>query len=247
LPLLGNGEDGADGGDAGADDALDSRPQRHLLQRAVGALAVHAYAHHVAVDGHQLDAAVQVRADLGERPLHRRGVDRHAANATVPAMPEIDRLLAANHAYAAAPRDGVPDARPSRRLAVVTCMDARIDVFAVLGLRLGESHVIRNAGGRVTEDVVRSLALSSHVLGVDTVVVMQHTRCGLAGVTEEELRERTGADLGFLTIADHATALREDVDALAATPYLGPVTTIAGLVYDVETGAVDDVVRWERG
>ena len=72
---------------------------------------------------------------------------------------------------------------------MITCMDARIDVFAVLGLHLGEAHVIRNAGGRVTEDVLRSLALSCHVLGVDTVVVMQHTKCGLTGVTDEYLRE----------------------------------------------------------
>ena len=69
-------------------------------------------------------------------------------------------------------------------------MDARIDVFAVLGLHLGEAHVIRNAGGRVTDDVLRSLALSCGVLGVDTTVVMQHTKCGLAGVTDAELRAR---------------------------------------------------------
>src|SRR5215212_2547837 len=106
-------------------------------------------------------------------------------------MTEVKRLLEANKAYAAA-RASVADARPSQKLAVLTCMDARIDVFAALGLHLGEAHVIRNAGGRVTDDVLRSLALSCHVLGVDTVVVMQHTQCGLAGVTDEELRVRTG-------------------------------------------------------
>src|SRR5688572_9584329 len=121
---------------------------------------------------------------------------------------EISRLLAANEGYAAA-REQVGNPRPGRRLAVVTCMDSRIDVFAVLGLHLGDAHVIRNAGGRVTEDVLRSLALSSHVLGVDTVVLMQHTQCGLAGVTDEELRRLTGAALGFLPIGDHAAALRE--------------------------------------
>ena len=125
----------------------------------------------------------------------------------------------ANQAYAAA-RAHVADPRPSRHLAVVTCMDARIDVFAVLGLHLGEAHVIRNAGGRVTEDVLRSLALSSAVLGVDTAVVMQHTKCGLFGVDDAQLRELTGADLGFLPIDDHVAALREDVDQLARTPYL---------------------------
>jgi carbonic anhydrase len=160
-------------------------------------------------------------------------------------MTQIDRMLAANDAYAAA-RANVADARPGRRLAVVTCMDARIDVFAVLGLHLGEAHVIRNAGGRVTDDVLRSLALSSQVLGVDTVVVMQHTKCGLAGVTDEELRRLTGADLGFFPIDDHAAALREDIEILADTSFLAPIDVIVGFVYDVETGELDDVVRWER-
>jgi carbonic anhydrase len=154
-------------------------------------------------------------------------------------------MLAANEAYAAA-RANVGDARPSRHLAVITCMDARIDVFAVLGLHLGEAHVIRNAGGRVTDDVLRSLALSSQVLGVTAVAVMQHTKCGLAGVTDDELRRLTGADLGFFPIDDHAAALREDVDILTSVPYLEPITTIAGFVYDVETGEINDVVRWER-
>jgi carbonic anhydrase len=160
-------------------------------------------------------------------------------------MTQISDLLDANAGYAAA-RANVADRRPGRHLAVVTCMDARIDVFAVLGLHLGEALVIRNAGGRVTDDVLRSLALSSHVLGVDTVVVMQHTKCGLAGVTDAELRQLTGADLGFFSIDDHAAALREDVEQLTTTPYLGPLKEIAGFVYDVETGEIDDVVRWAR-
>jgi carbonic anhydrase len=157
----------------------------------------------------------------------------------------ISELLSANTRYAAA-RSNVADPRPGRHLAVVTCMDARIDVFAVLGLHLGEAHVIRNAGGRVTDDVLRSLAVSSHVLGVDTVVVMQHTKCGLVGVTDDELRERTGADLGFFPIDDHTAALREDVDLLATTPFLSPLDLIAGFIYDVESGEVQDVVHWER-
>ena len=160
-------------------------------------------------------------------------------------MTPIDRLLAANEGYAAARASG-SDARPGRRLAVLTCMDGRIDVFAVLGLHLGEAHVIRNAGGRVTDDVLRSLALSCHVLGVDCVVVMQHTKCGLAGVTDEKLRALTGADFGFLPIDDHAAALREDVATLAESEHLTPLKVIAGFVYDVESGLVDDVVRWER-
>ena len=160
-------------------------------------------------------------------------------------MSQIASLLAANEGYAAA-RANVADGRPGRRLAILTCMDARIDVFAVLGLHLGEAHVLRNAGGRVTDDVLRSLALSCHVLGVDTLVVMQHTKCGLGGVTDEELRAHTGADLGFFPIDDHAAALREDVDLLATTPFLGPLQVIAGFVYDVESGKIDELVRWER-
>ncbi len=160
-------------------------------------------------------------------------------------MTQIARLLAANQAYAEA-RANVADPRPGQRLAVVTCMDARIDVFAALGLHLGEAHVIRNAGGRVTDDVLRSLAVSSHVLGVDTVVVMQHTKCGLVGVTDEELRKRTGADLGFFPIDDHAAALRQDIELLTNKPYLEPLKVFAGFIYDVESGEIDDAVRWER-
>jgi carbonic anhydrase len=158
---------------------------------------------------------------------------------------QIEQLLAANRGYAAA-RANVADARPGRHLAVITCMDARIDVFAVLGLHLGEAHVIRNAGGRVTDDVLRSLALSTHVLGVDTVVVMQHTKCGLAGVTDEALRALTGADLGFFPIDDHAAALKEDIGLLVAQNYLTPLNVIAGFIYDVESGDLDDIVHWER-
>ena len=182
-----------------------------------------------------------VRASVGRaegrRPARAVTVQRR--------MTRISELLSANQAYAAA-RANVADPRPGRHLAVVTCMDARIDVFAVLGLHLGEAHVIRNAGGRVTDDVLRSLALSSGVLGVDTALVMQHTKCGLAGVSDAQLRELTGADLGFFPIDDHAAALREDVDLLARTPYLNRLRTIAGFVYDVETGELEDVVHWDR-
>jgi len=160
-------------------------------------------------------------------------------------MTQITRLLEANDAYAAA-RATVADAMPGRRLAVLTCMDARIDVFDALGLHLGDAHVIRNAGGRVTPDVLRSLAISSHVLGVDTVVVMQHTRCGLAGVSDAELAERIGADLGFYPIHDHLEALREDIQLLLETEYLQPVKEIAGFVFDVDTGQVESLVREQR-
>jgi carbonic anhydrase len=160
-------------------------------------------------------------------------------------MSVIDDLLAANREGAAELATTLGP-RPSRRLALVTCMDARIDPLAVFGLRPGEAHVVRNAGGRVTADVLRSLALSTAILGADAVVVMQHTGCGLAGVSDEELRERTGADLEFLPIGDHAATLRLDVELLAATPFLSGLRSVAGFVYHVETGGIDDVVRWDR-
>jgi carbonic anhydrase len=160
-------------------------------------------------------------------------------------MTSVNDLLAANRAAAAAHVDG-GDQRPSRNLAVVTCMDSRIDVFATLGLHLGEAHVIRNAGARVTDDVLRSLTLSCQILGVDTVVLMQHTQCGVVGVTDEELRRRTGADLDFHAIDDHAAALRADIDLLLSRPYLEPLRLIAGLVYDVRSGLVTEVATWER-
>jgi carbonic anhydrase len=84
------------------------------------------------------------------------------------------------------------------------------------------------------------------VLGVDTVVVMQHTKCGLSGVTDDELRRITGADIGFLPIDKHADALREDVGVLAAQPFLAPINDVAGFIYDVESGEIDDVLRWQR-
>lgn len=160
-------------------------------------------------------------------------------------MTTIDDLLATNARYAAS-RAGLGNGRPRKQLAVVTCMDARIDVLASLGLELGEAVVIRNAGARVTDDVLRSLAVATHVLGVDTVVVMQHSKCGLLGVTDDELERATGVKMAFLPIADHGEAIRHDIEMLTGKPYLAPVSLVAGFVYDVESGAIDEVHRWER-
>lgn len=158
-------------------------------------------------------------------------------------MNQIDRLLDANRAYEA---PAIDDARPALRLAVVTCMDARVDVLAALGLDLGSANVIRNAGGRVTEDVLRSLALASHVLGVDSVVLVQHTQCGLEGSTNAELQARTETGLDFLPIADHEQALKHDVGLIADAPYLSNVVAIAGFLYDTTSGRIDESTRWVR-
>jgi carbonic anhydrase len=138
------------------------------------------------------------------------------------------------------------DPFPARRLGVLTCMDARIDVLAALGLELGDAIVLRNAGGRVTDDVLRSLAVATHKLEVESVVVMQHTQCGILGATDDDLQTLTGADLDFFPIDDHAAALRADVELLATKPYLERVQGISGFVYDVVSGEVEDVVRWQR-
>jgi carbonic anhydrase len=161
------------------------------------------------------------------------------------AMTLLNDLLAANHEHTT-DYTFVADARPRRRLAVVTCMDARIDVFSVLGLHSGDAHIIRNAGGRVTEDVLRSLALSSHALGTDTAIVMQHTRCGLSGVTESQLQALTGAGIEFLAIDDHAATLRTDIAIIAGTSFLTPLTLVAGFLYDIESGQINLIERWER-
>jgi len=157
-------------------------------------------------------------------------------------MSEIRRLIDANRDYVDE-HLGITDAEPGRHLAVVTCMDARIDVFAALGLDLGDAHVIRNAGGRVTEDVLRSLALSSHTLGVTSVVVMQHTRCGLAGVSNAELEEVTGTGIEFFVIDDHVETLSADLQRIRDTPYLSLLHEVAGFVHDIDTGQITEIIE----
>jgi carbonic anhydrase len=160
-------------------------------------------------------------------------------------MSEVDRLLEANATYEPDP-DVVGEPRPARHVALVLCMDARIDPLAALGLWPGEVHVLRNAGGRVTDDVVRSLTLSAHELGVDTVLVIEHTGCGLSGTTDAALQASTGASFPFFAITDHEASLREDVARLADEPTLGPIVEIAGLVYDTPTGHLTEITRWTR-
>jgi carbonic anhydrase len=160
----------------------------------------------------------------------------------------VDDLLAGNARYAERFDGAGLTAVPKRHLAVVTCMDTRLDVYALLGLRPGDAHVIRNAGGRVTDDVLRSLIVSIEVLGTTAVAVIQHTDCGMAKATDDELRalvrERRGADpepLRFLTIDDHAETIRADVASLRASPFLPPDLDIRGFLYDVGTGRLAPV------
>lgn len=151
----------------------------------------------------------------------------------------VEELLAANAEYAADFSLGHLDAKADRHVAVVTCMDTRIEPLGMLGLRPGDAKITRNAGGRVTDDVLRSLILAVHMLEVRRVIVVHHTECALAGTTDEELRAATGpgsADWWFGAMPDPAQALADDVQRVRDCPLLPPSVTVEGFVYDVRTG-----------
>ena len=160
----------------------------------------------------------------------------------------FDELLAANATYAAAFDAGGAPRRPARQLLVLTCMDARIDTLAVLGLKIGDAHVLRNAGGRVSDDVIRSILVSSRLLGVERVVVMHHTQCGMANISRSDVNalladiaEEHLETFDLLAIEDQQQALRDDVEAVRTSPLL-PGLESAGLLYDVSSGLVTRVV-----
>lgn len=140
------------------------------------------------------------------------------------------------------------DVRPSRQMAILTCMDSRYTAQGVLGVALGEAHVIRNAGGRVTDDAIRSLVLSAHALGTRGCVVIHHTNCGLFNTTNqaihERIREATGQDasaIDFLPFEDVAESVREDMRLLRANPLLPHGYQVLGFVYDVRAGGLEPV------
>lgn len=138
-------------------------------------------------------------------------------------------------------------APPRLQLAVLTCMDARIDVFKLLGLRPGDAHVLRNAGGRATEDVVRSLAISQALLGTREVMVIHHTDCGMSKLPDADVADQVAQTAGSrptfepLTFTDEAAAVRADVERLGESPYLRPGTAVRGFIYDIAAGRLDEV------
>lgn len=159
----------------------------------------------------------------------------------------ISDRLTANNAYAASFSHGELGSPPVQHLAVVTCMDARIDPAAALGLSPGDAHVIRNAGGVVTGDVLRSLVVSHRLLGTREVMVIGHTECGMQTFSSAELRRRlvdeTGADpeepATFAAFEDVRESVAEGVQLLADHPWLD--VTARGFVYDVRTGRLEAV------
>ena len=155
-------------------------------------------------------------------------------------------LLEANRDYAAGYRDPQLEGRAARGLAVVTCMDSRIEPLAMLGLAKGDAKILRNAGARVTDDVLRTLVLAVHLLAVRRVMVVAHTDCRMSKVTDEQVHADifagSGVDtrsLDFGTISDQQAVLAHDVRKIRSSPYLPADLAVIGCVYDVRTGALE--------
>jgi carbonic anhydrase len=156
-------------------------------------------------------------------------------------------VLADNERYAAG--YGLADlpARAARGLAVLTCMDSRIEPLAMLGLAAGDAKILRNAGARVTEDVLRTLVLAAYLLGVDRVMVVAHTRCRMAAGSEDAVHDEISASGGpdtrsiaFLTTGDQEASLREDVQRIRSWPYLHDLS-VGGFLYDLDTGRLRQI------
>jgi len=163
----------------------------------------------------------------------------------------IDELLANNRRFAASLPVRHLDVRPSRELAVVTCMDSRLDVFAALGLRDGEAHILRNAGGVITDDVIRSLAVSQRRLGTLAVMLVHHTDCGMQTLTDDgfraELQSATGVAPAFAieSFSDVEADVRQSILRVRRSPFLPHTGSVRGFVYDVDTHRIDEVHETE--
>ncbi|WP_327237012.1 carbonic anhydrase [Streptomyces sp. NBC_01317] len=157
-----------------------------------------------------------------------------------------DRLIDANHRYADAFTDPGMDARPVLRVAVVACMDARLDLHGALGLALGDCHTIRNAGGVVTDDVIRSLTISQRALGTRSVVLIHHTGCGLESLTEEfrhdlEIEVGQRPSWAVESFRDVDQDVRQSMRRVRTSPFLVHTDDIRGFVFDVKTGLLREI------
>lgn len=164
----------------------------------------------------------------------------------------MEELLEANKRFAMGYHKSYLSAPPAKRLAVLTCMDARIDPQQLLGLEIGDAHVIRNAGGRASDDAIRSLIISSLLLGTDQYLVIHHTECGMASHTNEEVhrkvQEATGADasaIDFLVFSNLEDSVREDVRRIRNSPYIPDNISVHGFIYDVRSGRLSPVAEGE--
>src|SRR6476620_1398853 len=162
-------------------------------------------------------------------------------------MSVIDELVANNQGFAASLPAEHLDVHPSRRLAIVTCMDSRLDVFAALGLGDGEAHVLRNAGGVITDDVIRSLAVSQRRLGTREIMLIHHTDCGMLTLTDDgfraELQEATGVAPAFAieSFVDVDADVRQSILRVRRSAFLPHRDLVRGFVYDVDTHRLHEV------
>lgn len=165
------------------------------------------------------------------------------------AMSVIDETLKANRDYASGFSQGGLAMPPARKLAVLACMDARLDVERVLGLELGDAHVIRNAGGIASEDALRSLIISHHLLGTQEFMVINHTDCGMLTFKDHELCERLESDTGVAAVApvhfhafeDLEANVRRQVLRVRSHPWIPDGIPVRGFVYDVKSGSLTEV------
>ncbi len=164
-----------------------------------------------------------------------------------PFTPSADELLAENRERAQHFHDSDLQVAPTRNLAVVACMDSRMDIFQILGLGNGEAHIIRNAGGVITDDVIRSLCLSQRFLGTREIVLVHHTDCGLQKVDESTFRAELQDELGVKpwwsleAFTDPDADVRQSMQRLLLTPFIAHKDHIRGFVYEVESGRMREV------
>ncbi len=167
-------------------------------------------------------------------------------------MDTIDELLVNNEAFAGGLPAGHLDVRPRRRLAIVTCMDSRLDVFAALGLHDGEAHILRNAGGVITDDVIRSLAVSQRRLGTREVMLIHHTDCGMQSLSDDgfraELQEATGVAPAFAieSFSDLDADVRQSILRVRRSSFLPHRDVVRGFVYDVDSHRLREIAVAEQ-
>ena len=158
-------------------------------------------------------------------------------------MSEVQEFQKANAAYASSFNKGNLPMPPGRHVAVLTCMDARLDPARFLGLEEGDAHVIRNAGGRASDDAIRSLAISEQLLGTNEVVVIHHTDCGMLTFSNADLRQKLKQELNadaehvdFLPFKDLEQSVRDDVATIKNSPFIPKNIEVSGFIYDVRSG-----------
>ena len=162
-------------------------------------------------------------------------------------MSVTDQVLDNNSRYAESFTKGELPLPPARKLAVVACMDARLDVHRILGLEEGDAHVIRNAGGAITEDAIRSLAISQRLLGTVEIVLIHHTDCGMLTFTDDQVKAQIEADTGVRpafaleAFSDLGSDVRQSIARNKASPFIPRKDGVRGFVYDVHTGKLGEI------